>query len=239
MSSIMSDDTYETQDTAATSLMLGPLQARERWDHLAPIEDKDDDPASFDLVPPPTQDESGEYSLERRAGLLFSREHLTVIFSDPALLLKFTGFLSKYRPQSVQVLIYYLDALKALKAIAYSNAIADALEPLPGQAFTEANLHKTENKSLQEKADRAFDVLVREDLPAYITHVYIGVVAESITRRITGTLPPHLREASEGLAEVFCLTDPSRPDNPIIFASEGTYQERLRRRKRHDRASSS
>lgn len=35
-----------------------------------------------------------------------------------------------------------------------------------------------------------------------------------------GTLPPHLREQSEGLAEVFCLTDPSRSDNPIVFASE-------------------
>ena len=32
----------------------------------------------------------------------------------------------------------------------------------------------------------------------------------SISRRITGTLAPHLRDASEGLAEVFCLTDPSR-----------------------------
>lgn len=39
-----------------------------------------------------------------------------------------------------------------------------------------------------------------------------------------GTLPPHLREASEGLAEVFCLTDPSRPDNPIVFASEGLWK---------------
>lgn len=30
---------------------------------------------------------------------------------------------------------------------------------------------------------------------------------------------------SEGLAETFCLTDPSRRDNPIIFASEGTYRD--------------
>lgn len=28
---------------------------------------------------------------------------------------------------------------------------------------------------------------------------------------------------SEGLAETFCLTDPSRLENPIIFASEGMY----------------
>lgn len=53
----------------------------------------------------------------------------------------------------------------------------------------------------------------------------LASTASSITKialNLTlGTLAPHLREASEGLAEVFCLTDPSRPDNPIVFASEG------------------
>ena len=62
-----------------------------------------------------------------------------------------------------------------------------------------------------------------QDLPAYITQMYIRVVSLSIAHRITGTLSPNLRDASEGLAEVFCLTDPSRPDNPIVFASEGSY----------------
>jgi len=41
-------------------------------------------------------------------------------------------------------------------------------------------------------------------------------VTVSIRHRIKG-LP---RPASEGLAEVFCLTDPSRPDNPIVFMTE-------------------
>lgn len=30
-----------------------------------------------------------------------------------------------------------------------------------------------------------------------------------------------LYSLSEGLAETFCLTDPSKTDNPIVFASEG------------------
>jgi hypothetical protein len=80
---------------------------------------------------------------------------------------------------------------------------------------------KTLNAELEEKANKAFDVLVREDLPAYITHTFLQTVSISIQRRVTGGLPAHLRVASEGLAEVFCLTDPSRPDNPIVFASEG------------------
>lgn len=48
----------------------------------------------------------------------------------------------------------------------------------------------------------------------------MGVVSSSIKRRIMGTLTPDLRAQSEGLAEVFCLTDPSRQDNPIVFSSE-------------------
>jgi hypothetical protein len=149
----------------------------------------EDDPRSYDLVAPSVE-QKNVYSLEARSEQLFSRKHLRIIFAELPMLLKFTAFLSTHRPSSMAMLIYYLDATKALKAIAYANAIAEAL--------------------------------VREDLPAYVTHLYIQIVSQSIAKRVTGTLPPHLREASEGLAEVFCLTDPSRPDNPIVFASDGT-----------------
>lgn len=205
--------------TNATS--LPPLQQRGAGDHdqLEPLNEEDIDPGSFDLVAP--QEEGfKQYSLERRSEQLFSTEHLQVIFNDPSLLLRFTGFLSSNRTSSIPILIYYLDAVKALKAISYSNAIAEALEPIQGFNFTQNTAKSTVNADLEEKAKQAFDVLVREDLPAYITHTYIQTVSLSIQRKITGTLPVHLREASDGLAEVFCLTDPSRPDNPIVFASE-------------------
>ena len=179
-----------------------------------------DIPGSFDLVAPP---EAGHqaFSLETRSVQLFSREHLEIIFSEPSLLLRFTAFLSTHRPQSVPILIYYLDALKALKAINYANAIAEALSPITGHGFTLDPAAPTANSALESKARQAFDAMVVEDLPAYVTQIYIQIVSLSISRRITGTLATHLREASEGLAEVFCLTDPSRVDNPIVFASEG------------------
>lgn len=91
-------------------------------------------------------------------------------------------------------------------AISYSNAVAEALHLIEGFDFTNSTAQRTVNLDLEEKARQAFDVLVREDLPAYITHIYIQTVSLSIQRKITGTLPAHLREASEGLAEVFCLT---------------------------------
>ena len=182
------------------------------------------DPAgSFDLVAPPEESHRQAFSLERRSEQLFSRAHLEIIFSNPSTLLRFTAFLSTHRPQSVPILIYYLDALKALKAIKYANAIAEALSPIPGHDFTADLAQPTANIALEEKAASAFDALTQEDLPAFITQMYVQIVSLSISRRITGTLTPHLRDASEGLAEVFCLTDPSRPDNPIVFASEGTF----------------
>ncbi|KAG4436341.1 hypothetical protein IFR05_008162 [Cadophora sp. M221] len=205
--------------TNATSLPALQQKGADEHDQLEPLDEEDIDPGSFDLVA--TAPEGIKpYSLETRSEQLFSTGHLQVIFNDPSLLLRFTAFLSSHRQTSIPILIYYLDAIKALKAISYSNAIAEALEPINGYDFTAAGNTKTINSVLEEKATQAFGVLVREDLPAYITHTYLQTVSLSIQRRITGTLPSNLREASEGLAEVFCLTDPSRPDNPIVFASE-------------------
>lgn len=213
-----------SQETAATSVhTLPPLQTKgpDNADptYLEPV--MEDDPRSWDLVAPIEEgQEEEQYGLEKRADQLFSAEHLRIIFEDPRLLLRFTGYLNSHRPQSIPVLIYYLDALKALRAINYANAISEALEPIKGQSFTDEPSKPTLNATLEEKANRAFESLVQEDLPAYIAHIWTQVVSVSIQRRITGTLAPHLREASEGLAEVFCLTDPSRADNPIVFASE-------------------
>ncbi|KAL9124770.1 MAG: hypothetical protein Q9217_005932 [Psora testacea] len=212
-----SNVTYETQ---ATSTDLPALQTRtilEQTDQMEPL--SGDIPGSFDLVAPPEEGHQ-TFSLEARSVQLFSRHHLEIIFSNPSSLLRFTAFLSTHRPRSIPMLIYYLDALKALKAIKYANAIAEALNPISGYTFTAESIQATSNHELADKAGKAFAVLTEQDLPAYITQMYIQVVSLSISRRITGTLAPHLRDASEGLAEVFCLTDPSRPDNPIVFASQ-------------------
>lgn len=180
----------------------------------------EDESTSYDLAPP-MDDVQKLHSIEALADVLFSREHMRTIFADPSLLLKFTAFLGTHRPRSVPVLIYYLDATKALKAINYANALAEALEPIAGYDFTSFPAKTTMNSILEDKADQAFSVLVQEDLPAYVTHVYVQVVNQTIVRRIAGVVAPQLQQASDGLAEVFCLSDPARPDNPIVFASEG------------------
>ncbi|KAF2756535.1 hypothetical protein EJ05DRAFT_67178 [Pseudovirgaria hyperparasitica] len=193
----------------------GPSEAHEKLHPLT-----EDNPDSFDLLSPDANLRSSKsYSLEERSELMFSRKHLQAIFQDPHQLHRFTAFLTSSRPKSIPLLIYYLDALKALRAINYANAVAEALDPIENLAFTEHAARPTMNGVLEEKASAAFDVLVCEDLPAFITHVYIKIASRAITQRVTGNLPKGSQEA-EGLAEVFCFTDVSRPDNPIIFASE-------------------
>lgn len=218
-----SDDSDDTQPTSINTLPA--LQTKGPPPEVGLLEPVvEDDPASYDLVEPlvgPVRP-ADIYSLEKRCLQIFSREHLSKIFENPALLMKFTTFLGEHRPASVPTLIYYLDALKALRAIRYANAVAEGLDPIEGADFAAQFPPPTRNEVLEHKARQAFDALVLEDLPAYVTHTFIQIVSLSIHRRITGTLPPHLREASEGLAEVFCLSDPSRPDNPIVFASEGS-----------------
>lgn len=198
----------------------------EHGDQYEPV--LEDDPSSFDLLaPPPVGNEDTFSALEKQTQALFSRSHLQVIFADPRLLLKFTSFLGVHRPQSVPILVHYLDSLKSLRAIHYANAICEGLDPVEGLEFTQKPVKLTINTTLEDRAYRAFEVLVNEELPAFITHQYIQIVSASVTARITGALSPRLREASDGLAEVFCLTDPSRPDNPIVFASEGLSRMRV------------
>ena len=217
------DSGYDTGQASVDSSSFTPLQDagfRIQPEELNPI--NEDNQRSFDLVAALQSDgdnNNNSYSLERRSEQLFSRDHLQAIFDDPLLLSKFTSFISARRPQSMPHLLYYLETQKALRAIRYANALVDALRPK--SSFIQNKPHDTINTSLENSMEEAFQMMVREDLPAYVTHTFIQVASSSIQKRITGTLAPHLQEVSEGLAEVFCLTDPSRPDNPIIFASEG------------------
>jgi hypothetical protein len=200
--------------------MLSPLQSKSLLDESEQLDPVlEDDPKSFELVAPPVNVPRG-FSVEQRADDMFSRAHLEEIFEDVQSMLRFIQFLSDHRPNSIPLLTYYLDALKALKAIKYANALAEGLLPITGLDFTNTNVDRTINASLEKRALVAFDALVNEDLPAYISHVFVQEVSLSLKQRVTGTMPVHLRETSNGLAEVFCLTDPSREDNPIVFASE-------------------
>lgn len=153
--------------------------------------------------------------------LLFSRQHLQSILADRELSVKFTTFLRTYRPDSVPILAYYLDASKALKTIKYAESVIRGLEPIPGHAFTTEANSATMAWVMEDKIDRALDVLVQDHLPAFIAYVYVKSVDQALVDRVTGKKILGSRGVAEGLAEVFVLSDPARPDNPIVFSSEG------------------
>ena len=172
----------------------------------------------FDLADIP---DKKKISLETYSDLLFSRQHLELIFADKSLALRFGSFLRTYRPDSVPVLVYYLDTIKALKSLNYAEAVVRGLEHIPGLDFTLETQGVTMKWVLEDKANRALDILTNDDLPAFIAYVYVRIVDEALVERVTGKADLNTSEVADGLAEVFCLSDPSRPDNPLIFASEG------------------
>lgn len=176
---------------------------------------------SYDLVAPHQNGEAPLHSLEKKTELMFSRAHMLAILSNPRHLFKFREFLNAERPGSMPVLMYYLSACKALKAIEYANAVAQLLMPLSEIEASDEHIPNARNLKLEQQAQNALHALVIDELPAFITSICVSLVSRVVEEKIKGTLPPKFQGTTDALAEVFCLTDPSKSDNPIIFASEG------------------
>ncbi|KAI4198158.1 MAG: hypothetical protein LQ350_005445 [Teloschistes chrysophthalmus] len=183
----------------------------------------EDDSQDFDLKPPPPK--RPVKFLETHSEQLFSHAHLRTVLEDSTFFMRFTAFLNRYKPSSAPILIRYLEAQKAIKAVEYANALAESFKPIPGDTSSNIPcLAATLDTRFESRSRRALEHLVNEALPAYITQCFTKVVTESMVREITGTTMPIMRELVGGLAEVFCLSDPSIPDNPIIYASEEFYR---------------
>ncbi|RMY77040.1 hypothetical protein D0863_01592 [Hortaea werneckii] len=176
------------------------------------------DEASYDLKPPPPS-----VSLDNVESLtlrLFSPDHLDVILRDKQLASRFSRFLERYRPQLASHLTRYADMKKAIAAVEYANALADQVPVPPGHPH---HIAATVNQRFEERAKATVDDLVDEALPAYITHRLVTLVTDTLVKEITGNNAPIMRELIPSLAEVYCVTDPSLPDNPIVYASEEFY----------------
>ena len=191
---------------------------------LPPANAKEPNTGNLGLENPETEDNLMN-PLEKRSELLFSRQHLQLVLADLKLSLKFTEFLRTYRPDSIPILAYYLDVVKALKTIKYAESIINSLEPIPGHEFTTGSNSATMGWVLEDKADRALDLLVKDDLPAFVAYMYVQTVDVALVDRVTGREDSRSRGIANGLAEVFVLSDPARPDNPIMFTSEGIQQD--------------
>lgn len=153
---------------------------------------------------------------------LFSIDHLSLILRDNALFQNFTAFLNKCRPLSTPTLVRYLDSQKAIAAISYANALAEQITSLANNSSS--LIAGVVDPKFELRSRRALEELVSNALYAYITHRMVRVVTDCLVKEITGCSAPIIRELVQGLAEVYCSTDPSLPDNLIVYASEKFYK---------------
>ncbi|KAN0119674.1 hypothetical protein V8E51_001882 [Hyaloscypha variabilis] len=153
---------------------------------------------------------------------LFSEEHLHFILGDHALFYRFSRFLNHYKPHLVPTLIRYLEMRKAVKAIEYANAVTRRVRwPSHTDYCKFSRLQAaTMDVRFEDYAARELLLLCTEALSAFVTHIMVGVISQCAEQDITGRSIPAVHDLVGNLAEVFCLTDPSLHENPIIFASE-------------------
>ncbi|KAJ5520734.1 PAS-associated C-terminal [Penicillium fimorum] len=182
---------------------------------------KEIEESSFDLVAPYEGEAAPLHTLEQQADLMFCSDHMLATLSNPRYLARFRDFLAHECPESLSTLNYYLNASKSLKAIEYANALVRLAVDMPASGIETAEhpVGPTVNIALEQRVRAALDVLTAEELPAFITSTYINITGKLVEERVRGTLQDKFQGTADALAEVFCLTDPSRPDNPIIFAS--------------------
>jgi hypothetical protein len=183
-----------------------------------------DELMAFNLQPPPPS--QAVENPETLGSRFFSVDHLDVILRDSALSARFAAFVSRYQTHHVEALAQYTEMRKVIAAIHYANAVAERLSPVTDDSHRVAMLER----GFEDHAKQLGRGLVRESLPGFLTQCLVSLVTESLVKEITGYIAPVMQAMVPSLAEVYCLTDPSLPDNPIVYASDGTAIDECRDR---------
>lgn len=192
-------------------------QPDEQQEHgTEPTTQASDDQEGYDLKPPPPN--ISNENIEALAIRFFSNDHLDIIIRDKNAGARFTQFLEQFRPQYSPSLRHYLQARKAATAVEYANAIATNIPVTHGEPqFVAASI----NENFDAKSREIAEELLDEALPAYLTHRLTTIVTDTLVKTITGNNIPAMQDLVPNLAEVYCISDPSLADNPIVYASEG------------------
>ncbi|CAG8956355.1 hypothetical protein HYFRA_00003736 [Hymenoscyphus fraxineus] len=174
--------------------------------------------SDFDLRPPPLKEKAA--NLETLTELLYCEQYLRVLISDSQLLRRFSTFLNKYRPELARFVPEYLEVQKVLKAVDYANAVAANLSN-SSNVTPDSTLPAVElSANFQEVSKRAFNALLQQALPAWVTYSLVKTATSCLAAELTGNATPLTRELFGGLSEVFCISDPNQPDNPLVYVSE-------------------
>ncbi len=196
------------QDSALVSSSISSLPSADNY-NLGPV-------APAPTVPSPSP------TLEFLIELLYSPGYLDTLTSDPQLLPLFTNFLARYQPSIAPLVPQYLQLHKVAKAIAYANAVAAAIPNKGDENGREEAVILS--AAFKARSEDIYHTLLTIALPAWISYSVIKTSTICLTAEITGHhASPFTRDLIRGLSEVFCLTDPNKPDNPIIYASSCFY----------------
>lgn len=174
---------------------------------------------AFDLKPPPPS--VSHTNAELLCDRLFSTDHLNSICRDHVHQARLLAFLHRYRPDHVPILQRYLEAQKAMAAIDYANAVAEHVTSSSSSGPHHPGVAAMLDPGFEAVSRQATEQLVQDALPAFISHQLTHTVTECLVKEITGNNAPIMRDLVQGLAEVYCMSDPNLPDNPIVYASDG------------------
>jgi len=110
-----------------------------------------------------------------------------------------------------------------MKAIEYANSVSRTIRWPSNTDFCKSSKLQAAvvEVKFEDDANGELRLLCGEALPAFITHNLVDVVIDLVASDIQGQVVPALKSLVGNLAEAFCLTDPSCPNNPIIYASDG------------------
>lgn len=223
------DRTRKVLDQDNDSAAPNPISQGAKPDIATGIDQSTDssDLQDFDLRPPPPRPKPP--SVESLSESLFSPGHLNLLLRSPVYLARFTSFITKYNPRFHPLVLRYLESQKAIAAVEYANAVAETLDPWSPSGenpdtSSPPSTAATLNKSFEESSTAAFRTLLDSALPMYVTYNLVRSVSECLINEIAGRQTPVTQNLVGGLSEVFCLTDPNQPDNPIIYASEEFYR---------------
>ncbi|KAL9617979.1 MAG: hypothetical protein Q9160_007284 [Pyrenula sp. 1 TL-2023] len=171
----------------------------------------------FDLRPSIAAPKPHSPSIETLSELLYSEGYLDTITSDPILLSRFTSFLNRYRPGATSLVRRYIETQKVTKALEYANAVAATLD--------DKRTHAAElSPAFREDSQKVYATLLRDALPAWVTYSLVKTSTACLTAEITNASTPLTRDLVGGLSEVFCITDPTQEDNPIVYSSQEFYR---------------
>lgn len=109
---------------------------------------------------------------------------------------------------------------KVLKAVDYANAVAAALVNSQESSLKSTFPAIEISATFLETSKRAFNALLQQALPAWVTYSLVKAATSCLAAEMTGHATPLTRDLFGGLSEVFCISDPNQPDNPLVYVSE-------------------